>query len=112
MIYNKRLDRKTRRCFSRKNVARNWSKITYRSLALQPVDLFALLTDRISFRLASEDFYFQASAGRLSASTLDFATVPTGQSAQAGLPPAGLTASFAALKLLLPPRQGRGASCV
>jgi hypothetical protein len=103
-----RLSRHSRKSVSRGAVI---SKLHYRSLALQPVDLFALLTDRTQLSLCPQGLllpgFHQDGHPNL---MLDIATVPTGQFTRTGLPPVGLAASFAALKLLLPPRQSRGFS--
>jgi hypothetical protein len=98
-----RLSRHSRKSVSRGAVI---SKLHYRSLALQPVDLFALLTDRTQLSLCPQGLllpgFHQDGHPNL---MLDIATVPSGQFTRTGLPPVGLAASFAALKLLLPPRQ-------
>jgi hypothetical protein len=97
-----RLSRDSRKSVSRGAVI---SELDYRSLALQPVDLFALLTDRTRLlpclqRLLLPGFHQDGHPNLM----LDIATVPTGQFTRTGLPPVGLAASFAALKLALPSR--------
>jgi hypothetical protein len=91
-----RLSRHSRKSVSRGAVI---SKLHYRSLALQPVDLFALLTDQTRLlpclqRLLLPGFHQDGHPNLM----LDIATVPTGQFTRTGLPPVGLAASFAAPK--------------
>ncbi len=79
------------------------SELHYGSLALQPADLFALLTDQTQLSPCLRGLllpvFHQSCHQTL---TLDMATVATGQSPRVGLSLTGSAASFAALVLALP----------
>jgi hypothetical protein len=84
---------------SHKSVSRGFTfpKLHYRSLALQPADLFALLTDPTRPTPCRRELllpcFRQDGHPTL---TLDIATVPTGQFTRTGLAPVGFAVSFAA----------------
>src|ERR1700733_14187893 len=74
-----------------------FSSLDYGSLALRPVALLALLSERIGFLQPSRTFTSGLSTVWSPAPPPDITTVPTGQSARAGLPPARSSTSFTAL---------------
>ena len=84
---------------SRKSVSRGGhiSELHYGSLALQPADLFTLLTDLTGFPSSRRGFFTTGLSTVWSpAPSPVIATVATGQSPPAGLTPARMAASFAA----------------
>src|SRR5271170_6771798 len=78
-----------------------FSELNYGSLALQPVDLFALLTDRTELSLSCRGLLlpgFRRISHLIPAP--DMTTVAIGQLPPARLSLAGIAASFAALELI------------
>jgi hypothetical protein len=87
-----------------------FSRLDYGSLALRPVALLALQSEQTGFLQPSRAFTSGLSTVWSTAPPPGITTVPTGQSARAGLSPARSSTSFTALPRPPSPRRGKKSS--